>query len=181
MLALPLQRAFAVDTEPIFRAFIKRNFGEGSDEAFESDIRGFQDARKAAVNVVQSSNESGLTSLLFIIHQLKKMAPRLSEYEVEMMISFSYSDAFKPLKTITCRTLYYDVSTFLWNYSALHSHIGSRVDRSTDEGIKTAQKHYQQAAGASISTIGDILSYCVTLRYIVTESYVKLAVVASHQ
>lgn len=148
MLALPLQRIVAVDSKPIFRTFINKNFGAGADERFEADFRGFQSARDAAISVIQSSDENGLNSLLFIIFQLKKMAPRLAEYESEMMMSFSYYDAFKVSRKISSRTLYYDLSAFLWNYAALHSHIGSRTDRLTDEGIKNAQKHFQQSAGA---------------------------------
>jgi programmed cell death 6-interacting protein len=159
MLALPLQRIVAVDSKPIFRAFINKNFGQGSDEKFEEDCRGFQSARDAAIAVTQSSEETGLNNLLFIIFQLKKMAPRLAEYETEMQISFTYFDAFKQTKKITCRTLYYDLSVFLWNYAALHSHVGSRVDRSTDEGIKIAQRHYQQSAGALDSIKEDCLRH----------------------
>lgn len=159
MLALPLQRIVVVDSKPIFRAFINKNFGEGSDERFEEDCRGFQCARDSAIAVSQLSDEAGLNSLLFIIHQLKKMAPRLAEYEMEMQMSFNYYDAFKQTKKIKSRTLYYDLSVFLWNYAALQSHVGSRVDRTTDEGIKIAQRHYQQSAGALDSIKDDCLRH----------------------
>ena len=132
----------------MFRTFLRSNFGTDADDIFESDFNGFQIARDAAISVTYASDEDGLNSLLFIIYQLKRMAPRLSDYEAEMSISFNYYDAFKPSKKIVCKTFYHDLCVFLWNYAALHSHIGSRVDRTTNEGIKIAQKHYQQSAGA---------------------------------
>ena len=148
MQALPFQRVIDIDSKPVFRTFINKSFGPGADEAFEADFKGFQNARDAAISVTQASDEAGINSLLFIIFQLKKMSPKLAEYETEIMISLSYFDAFKLTRKITSRTLYYDLCVFLWNYAALHSHIGSRADRSTDEGIKMAQKHFQQSAGA---------------------------------
>ena len=157
MLALPLQRIVAIDSAPIFRAFVNKSFGAGANERFEVDIRGFQNARDAALNVTQSTDESGLNYVLHMVYQLRKMAPRFAEYETDLMISYTYYDAFKPTRKITSRTLFYDLSVFLWNYAALHSHVGSRIDRGSDEGIKIAQRHYQYAAGA----LECILSECL--------------------
>jgi programmed cell death 6-interacting protein len=148
MLALPLQRIVAIDSAPIFRGFVNKSFGAGANERFEVDIRGFQNARDTALNVTQSTDESGLNYVLHMVYQLRNMAPRFAEYETELMICYTYYDAFKPTRKITSRTLFYDLSVFLWNYAALHSHVGSRIDRSSDEGIKVAQRHYQYAAGA---------------------------------
>ena len=148
MLALPLQRGQSVDTVTVLKSFIVSTFGAGSELQFDRDLRGFQKARQDAVNVIDTSGESGLDSLSVIIFQLKSMAPRLAEYEEDLKLSFSYQDAFKPTKNIRCKSLYYDLSTFLWNFAALHSHIGSRVDRATDDGIRSANKHFQVAAGS---------------------------------
>ena len=145
MLALPLQRVVAIDSKPIFRSFLGC---DGTGESFEEDFNGFQIARDTAISVTHESDEGGLNDLLFIIYQLKSMAPKFHEYEAEMSFSLTYFDAFKLSKKIVWKTFYYDLCVFLWNYAALHSHIGSRVDRTTNEGIKLAQKHYQQSAGA---------------------------------
>lgn len=147
MLALPLQRASTINTIPLFKAFINTTFGAGADLKFDSDLTNFQRARQNAISVTQTSGESGLIALSVIIFQLKSMAPRLAEYEDDLKLLFSYQDAFLPTKNIQCKSLYYELSTFLWNFAALNSQIGSRVDRSTDEGIRTANKHFQVAAG----------------------------------
>ena len=35
----------------------------------------------------------------------------------------------------------------LWNLGALESQRGAKIDRSSEEGIRNASKHFQQAAG----------------------------------
>ena len=47
------------------------------------------------------------------------------------------------------------MACFLWNLAALHSELGSRIDRSTEVGIKAANKHFQLAAGA-LEAIGTV-------------------------
>mmetsp|Transcript_4390 Transcript_4390/g.4529 ORF Transcript_4390/g.4529 Transcript_4390/m.4529 type:complete len:923 (-) Transcript_4390:423-3191(-) len=159
MLALPLQRAHRIDLVPILKAFLNTSFGSGSDERFEADLTGFQRTRDTAIAVTNASEEAGLTNLLYVIFQLKSMAPRLDEYEGELSIPFSYQDAFNPSKTILCGTLYFDLTVFLWNYAALNSQIGSRIDRSTDQGIITAQKYFQQSAGAIENISNNYIKY----------------------
>ena len=148
MLALPLQRASSANTVPLLKSFLTSTFGTGADLKFDRDLADFQRVRQNAIAVTQSSGESGLISLSVIIHQLKSMAPRLAEYQNDLHLLFNYQDAFLPTKNIQCTSLYYELSTFLWNFAALHSQVGSRIDRSTDDGIRTANKHFQVAAGA---------------------------------
>lgn len=111
-------------------------------------MKEFSNDRNVGISVTAVSGEKGLNNLCKIIFQLQDLAPRFIEYQIDMKLSFSYLDAFKPTKRINSKSMYYDLSVFSWNYAALHSQIGSRVDRSTDEGIRTANKHFQQAAGA---------------------------------
>lgn len=151
MLALPFQRVSPVDMRTKMSSFINQTFGDRSDLKFEGDINGFQSTHSTAASVTETSEEVGFSALLRIIFQLKNIAPRLYEYENELNFSFSYLDAFRPTKKIQSNSLYYDLCTFLWNYAALQSQIGSRVDRSTEEGIRSANKHFQQSAGALTS------------------------------
>lgn len=65
---------------------------------------------------------------------------------------------------IGSKSLHYDLCVFLWNYAALHSQIGSRIDRSSDEGIKSAQKHFQQSAGALESIKNDYLPHITSMK-----------------
>lgn len=148
MLALPLQRGCAADVSSPCSRFVNQHFGEGADTKYERDIRGFQKARDDAVAVTNSSGDVGIHNLSYVIYQLSAMAPRLAEYHAELRLSFAWLDAFKPTKKIDSTTLWYELACFLWNLAALHSEMGSRIDRTTENGIKTANKHFQLAAGA---------------------------------
>ena len=149
MLALPLQRGAVVDFAPL-TAFLTTRFklpSTCSDD--QSNLRSLEKLRKDATAVTEASGEAGLEPLYFAIHHLRSLAWRFREYEEEgLKLSFSYQDAFKPTKSILSKSIYYDLCTFLWNFAALHSQIGSRVDRSTDDGIRAANRHFQSAAGA---------------------------------
>lgn len=148
MLALPLQRGSTGDTIKWSSDFMTATFGPKSDSRFDKDLVFFQKVRQSAVAVSEASGEAGLTPLSLAIHHLKSVAPRLTEYNSDLKLTFCYQDAFKPTKSISSNSLYYDLSTFLWNFAALQSQIGSRVDRSTDDGIRAANRHFQSAAGA---------------------------------
>lgn len=41
----------------------------------------------------------------------------------------------------------FDWVNVLWNVGALLSRLGTQANRATDEGIKTANKYFQQSAG----------------------------------
>lgn len=101
MLALPIQNVTPSDSRPAFNGFVNLQFGPGSHERYDYDIAGFQTARDAALSITESSGEAGLFDLLHIIFELKNMAPRLAEYEIELKLSFAYVDAFKPTKVRT--------------------------------------------------------------------------------
>ena len=148
MLALPLQRGYVADVTTPCARFVNQHLGEGADIKYERDIRGFQKARDDAVAVTNSSGDIGIHNLSYVIYQLSAMAPRLAEYHAELRLSFAWLDAFKPTKKIDSTTLWYELACFLWNLAALHSELGSRIDRTTESGIKAANKHFQLAAGA---------------------------------
>ena len=147
MLALPLQRGAVVDTIPLI-ALLKAKFSCSSDVDDQNDRRNLEKLRQNATAVTEASGDAGLEPLSYAIFQLRSLASRFAEYENDMELIFFYQDAFKPTKSIRNKSMYYDLSSFLWNFAALHSQIGSRVDRSTDDGIRAANRHFQSAAGA---------------------------------
>jgi programmed cell death 6-interacting protein len=64
-----------------------------------------------------------------------------------LRLSFIWFDAFKSTRKVVNNSLYFDWACFLWNAAAVESQLGSKVDRSTEDGIRIANKHFQQAAG----------------------------------
>ena len=154
MLALPLQRGTSSDVVTPLTRFLSQHFGGGPSPS-SSDVVGFQRARDDAIAVTNSSGEVGVAHLSYMVYQLGAMAPRLSEYHSELRLAFAWLDAFKPTRKIDSTTLWFELACFLWNLAALHSELGSRVDRSTEAGIKAANKHFQLSAGA-LEAIGTL-------------------------
>lgn len=148
MLALPMQRALASDTLQWTSGFLTSTFGPNAGAEFDKDLKIFHSIRLSAISISEASGEVGLAPLSNIIFHLRSIAPRLVEYQSSLTVTFVYQDAFKPSRITHSKNLHYDLSTFMWNFAALNSQIGSRLDRSTDDGIRAANKHFQTAAGA---------------------------------
>jgi programmed cell death 6-interacting protein len=56
-------------------------------------------------------------------------------------------DAYKPSIKSTSSLFLFDWINTLWNIGSLLSRLGAQANRGTDEGIKTANKYFQQSAG----------------------------------
>jgi programmed cell death 6-interacting protein len=78
----------------------------------------------------------------------------------EFRVSFRWQDGFRTSKIVMSNCMYVDWACFVWNLAALESQLGSKIERATDEGIKTANKHFQQAAGYFDFIITRILPQC---------------------
>lgn len=64
-----------------------------------------------------------------------------------MNVSFTWHDAFLKGKQATQTSLAFERAAILFNLGALESFEGASADRTTDEGLKKACKHFQVAAG----------------------------------
>ncbi|CAB4042422.1 A Chain A, Tyrosine- phosphatase non-receptor type 23, partial [Paramuricea clavata] len=62
-------------------------------------------------------------------------------------VEFTWTDLYTE-DPITIPDISYEQSSILFNLGALHSLLGSREDRVSEEGMKVACTHYQSAAGA---------------------------------
>ena len=62
-------------------------------------------------------------------------------------LKFIWLDAYKPTLKSTSPLLIFDWINILWNYGATLSKLGAQVNRASDEGIKAANKYFQQSAG----------------------------------
>ena len=117
----------------------------------------FQQLRDSAV---LSFDQSGVSVLQRLNKQYESVAPRLNGYQIELKASFKWIDAFKASKSIITTCFYTDWACFVYNLAALECQAGIRVDRETDEGIKLANKHFQQSAGYFDYILTNILPKC---------------------
>ena len=75
------------------------------------------------------------------------VAPRLLGYQSELRLQLQWLDGFRPARAVLSPSLCVDWASLRWNHAALISAQGARQERSSDEGLKLACKHFQEAAG----------------------------------
>lgn len=110
------------------------------------DVTVLESIRNAAV---QASSESDLGHLLAYHHLLSSVVPRLEGYESEVKTEFCWSDPLiKSQGKLVSSKLHFDWGNVLWNWAALSSLQGAKLDLTTDESIRDACKLFQQACGA---------------------------------
>lgn len=146
MLAIPIQKGERVDLVCAFNSFVTAQYGEAGGAKFVEDISKYQQIRDAAISSVDPSDCS-VDALRRLNYQMGCIVPRLAGYENELRLSFGWLDGFRPSRKVLSSSLHVDWACTLWNIGAIESSRGATIDRSTDEGIKSANKHFQQAAG----------------------------------
>lgn len=144
MLAIP---AMKVDGAPDLSRIgvILRGQNCYSESQVNSDVERLEALRRAAVGVTEAT-EAGQENIRKYCTQLKAMSARFSSMAGDLKLSFGWQDAFT-LKKITSSDVMFELACCMWNLGAFESLLGGRVDRNTEEGIRTANKHFQLAAG----------------------------------
>lgn len=111
-----------------------------------NDVARFSMIRRETVSV-QEPSEAGQQTILRYFAQLRALIPRLDIKESELKTTFGWHDAFAVTKKESHSNFYFDLAACLWNLASFESARAVQVDRSTDEGIRTASRYFQQAAG----------------------------------
>eukprot|EP01039_Chlorochromonas_danica_P020757 gene20757-25420_t len=111
-----------------------------------NDVTKFSQIRREAV-LVQEASDMGQQTILRYVAHLRTLIPRLAISDSDLKTSFGWHDGFATVKKESRTSLHFDLAACLWNLGAFETVKGSRVDRSTDEGIRAASRHFQQAAG----------------------------------
>jgi programmed cell death 6-interacting protein len=152
MLSLPLNvHVSSLDPVKPFTKFIE-SFVKGNLESSETknnllkDIHEYNSVRENAIRVVES-NEVGIQFFLRYDYQMSSISKKISGYESELKLAFQWADPFRTKKTFTQNSFYFDWACVLWNFAATESIKGAKIDRTNDEGIKLASKHFQLSAG----------------------------------
>jgi programmed cell death 6-interacting protein len=147
MLALPLKRAEPTMLSSSLQPFLQKEYSAAEASKWNQDLLSFQQYRQSAITTTIASEQIGIQHLLHYHYHLKTLTKRLACYESEIKFSFTWSEAFRPNNRVTSASLFTDWAGVLWNLAALESHKGSMIDRSTDEGIRSASLQFQSAAG----------------------------------
>jgi hypothetical protein len=184
MLAIPVMKPepVAFDVSNLEKTLRAQN--SFSDEMIINDVKHFEIMRKEVLTI-HDPTDSSQTQLLAYFYQLKSMAPRLSPLEAEIKLPFCWNDSFVLGKRCQLNLIYFEMAAILWNLGAFESMRGAKVDRSTDEGVRLAGKHFQQASGYFDYLKDQILPYLQanTLQCLTTDclNMVKLLMLAQGQ
>ena len=146
MLVLPWKKADLYDTTKNLTKFLQKEYKEEA-ERFSHNVTAFQTVRNNAISVGPTSGQLGFHNILRYNYHMNTVTKRLSGYEREIKFSFDWTEAFHPGKRIRSGNLFHDWACVLWNLAALESSRGSHEDRSTNDGVRNASMHFQQAAG----------------------------------
>ena len=142
MLGLPYNRSDSISNlEELLKKFL---ISKGINDT--NDIITLKQARETAISSIEPC-EAHMQNLLRYHCILKSITSRLEEYDTEIHLNFSCSDGFLPKKKLSSHSFYFEWANTLWNMAANESTRGARADRSTEEGIRIASRHFQQAAG----------------------------------
>jgi hypothetical protein len=157
MLALPCKKANLTDFNAPFHQFLKKVYGEDEAAKFGADITSLHQLRNSASVVGTSADQSGIQNILRYDYHLKALLPRLAGYSADLRIGFVWTEAFRPNRLFQSNSLQSDWMSILWNLGAIESYKGAMINRGSDEGIRSASVHFQQAAGIFERIRNDLL------------------------
>lgn len=146
MLAIPPVKCLAGlgDKSALLSSLVNQNMCP--EEFVKSDVTNLEQYRIAATSVSEPS-ESGQQHLIRYCQQLRHFVPRFVGLEPQLKLTFTWGDAFGINLKASSSSFYLDFACCLWNLAAFESLMGARLDRTSEEGLRSANKHFQQAAG----------------------------------
>lgn len=143
---LPAKKADAYDPTKPLSSFLQKEYPTEAQKYTDS-LTSFHNIRNNAIFANSSSGQLGFHNILRYNYHMVSISKRLTGYEGEIKFAFSWADAFQPSKRCQSGSLHFDWACVLWNLASLESHRGAHLDRSTNEGVRAASVHFQQAAG----------------------------------
>ncbi|XP_065667183.1 programmed cell death 6-interacting protein [Hydra vulgaris] len=151
-LTCPLKKTQAVDIIKPISNYITNTFSGSVLNENKNVIAEFSQLRGNAVVHSLDKHEISIETLQRYYDQLVAMEGKLPIAEDQIRISFTWYDAFNKgsiFGSTKCSLSCGDYERFcvLFNMAALLSQLASIQNLSTDDGLKTAAKYYQQSAG----------------------------------
>ncbi|GLE01354.1 hypothetical protein PINS_up010184 [Pythium insidiosum] len=160
------------------REYVAREYASDSaDSAHDAAIEQFFQL-KADVDLVRTPSALSRQVLLRYYAQLDRMAMRFpcdstangalasaaAVAAPPLRLQFTWNDSFCPRKKITQTGVRFEQAAVMFNVGALESQLGVQTDRSSAEGLKTACRHFMQAAGAFTFVKEQLVDQCIGTR-----------------
>jgi hypothetical protein len=170
MLAIPVIKCESTLNTVPFKAYLQKQ-GCYRDDLIQHDLIKFEQLHRDALTFTEPSM-TNQENLLRYHYQIKSLIPRVEGIQGEVQLSNTWVDAYQQTRKLTSHNLYITSACLLWNLGANESMLGAKLDRSTDEGIRGANKHFQQAASYFEYLKDNILPHCKENRPVSASQYV---------
>ncbi|KAK3703967.1 hypothetical protein QZH41_009890, partial [Actinostola sp. cb2023] len=143
MVSLGLRETTEVNFKVPFMDFIKSHYYKDPND-FESELEEYQEMRKGISN--PSRDKKGCQKLYQYFNQLYFIEKKFFSKKGSMPVYFQWYDALTGLPKVQ-RSVAFEKASLLFNIASLWSQIGTKQDRSTEEGVNMAFTSFQKAAG----------------------------------
>ncbi|CAF0778295.1 unnamed protein product [Brachionus calyciflorus] len=149
MAIVPQKKTYEINMAYPLQQFIKQTYTSNLDDYLRS-AESLNQLRTEAL--LKSNRQEKLSKLMRYYDQMTAIESKLPISENQIRISFKWQDAFDKgslfgRSSLTLSSSIYERLCVLFNVGACCSEIASLQQFDTDEGLKTATKLYQQAAG----------------------------------
>ncbi|KAG5675004.1 hypothetical protein PVAND_004944 [Polypedilum vanderplanki] len=151
LITVPLKKPYEVDLVKPLKNIIQSTNVKQADNSQIEKINSFNKQRNHAVFKVFEKNEAALEAIYGYYDQLNALEVKIPVHEFQ--VPFKYKDAFDKgslfggRASLTLSSLAYEKVCVLFNIAALQSAIAANQCFDSDDGLKTAAKLFQQAAG----------------------------------
>ena len=166
-LSIPMKTTWEVDVVKPLKTFIQARF-EGSsltEDDYKTSLVEFQKLRNNMITKSGDKHESALEVLYRYFDQLCAIESKLPITENQIRIDFKWQDAFDKesfwsgKRTLKIPSGGYEKVCVLFNIAALQTGVAQSYNLSSDDGLKSAARMYQQAGGIFSSLKDSVMSH----------------------
>merc|ERR1719394_1202993 len=143
MIPLGLKETKEIDFREPFKDFILEHYSEDADE-YENAIAEFMDIRQAMRTPTRDQN--GVALLFEHFNQLYFVERRFFPPDRSLGIFFEWYDSLTGVPS-SQRTVAFEKASVLFNIGGLFTQIGTKQDRTTQDGLDAAVDNFLRAAG----------------------------------
>jgi len=143
MIPLGLKETKEIELREPFKDFILEHYSEDGNY-YENQLAELMDLRQAVRTPTRDKN--GISLLFEYYNQLYFVERRFFPPDRSLGIYFEWYDSLTGVPSCQ-RTVAFEKASVLFNIGGLYTQIGTRQDRSSEEGLDTAVDNFLRAAG----------------------------------
>eukprot|EP01028_Stygiella_incarcerata_P009166 TRINITY_DN4283_c0_g1_i1.p1 TRINITY_DN4283_c0_g1~~TRINITY_DN4283_c0_g1_i1.p1 ORF type:complete len:744 (-),score=229.15 TRINITY_DN4283_c0_g1_i1:267-2498(-) len=145
-IVVPPKACDPLDLVRVLKSTLANSRGKKVAAKYEAQIQEVADLRKS-ISMVDVSTEVGLKALLRYFSYLKHITRHFPVNTSKFRLRTSWMES-NGKKKIKCDTIAVEKAYVLFNVGASYSHIAASQDVNSPDGLVTASKNFQLAAGA---------------------------------